>query len=168
MKPFARNADLKRHMDHRHGDAARLEKWFCDRKNCPRSEKGYQAMLDRMGRSAGASQSVSSTSGASGGKDIGSGPFFRKDHFKAHLRDIHKEPLWKRDPKSDRQWLDAKIVDADWWRCHKCLQRVYVKKNGWKCACGVTLEADVVDALSRKMSETRQRKIAETSGRHAR
>lgn len=171
MKPFARNADLKRHMDHRHGDVAKLEKWFCDRKNCPRSEKGYRAMLDRMGRSPGGSGSSPSSAGAAGGasaKDNGVGPFFRKDHFKAHLRDIHKEALWKRDPKSDRHWLDGKIVDADWWRCYKCLARVYVKKNGWKCPCGVALEADVVDALSRKMNESRQKKNAESLSRHSR
>lgn len=165
-------------MDHRHGDVAKLEKWFCDRKNCPRSEKGYRAMLDRMGRSSvggggggGGNSSSSSTvasTGGSGAKDNGVGPFFRKDHFKAHLRDIHKEALWKRDPKSDRHWLDGKLVDADWWRCHKCLGRVYVRKNGWKCPCGVALEGDVVSALSRKMNDSRQRKNAESLSRYPR
>lgn len=158
-------------MAHRHGDVDKLEKFFCDRKNCPRSEKGYQAMLDRMGRSSGGGGSSSFAAGGGGAtKDNGVGPFLRKDHYKAHLRDIHKEALWKRDPKSDCHWLDGKIVDREWYRCAKCLERVYVKNNpGWKCSnCGVALEREVIDALSRKMEEAGQKKNAGSSSRRSR
>lgn len=126
----------------------KLTQYYCDRKNCSRSEKGYQAMLERM------SPSTSRTT-----KDNGIGPFLRKDHYKAHLRDIHKEALWKRSPKEDKNWLDGKIFNKDWWRCPKCLGRVYLKKSGWSCSgqttsgtCGLTLDSEVVGALKRKMS----------------
>lgn len=160
-------------MDHVHGDITKLEQYFCDRKNCSRSEQGYKATLARMGRSAAAPPPPAPSSafpgGAGGGsssssKDSGIGPFLRKDHFKAHLRDIHKEPLWKRDPRSDKHWLDNKIVNQEWWRCPKCLARVHVQKNRWQCGgCGLALEPDVVRALERKMKEARQKKLSEPS-----
>lgn len=174
-KPFARSSDLKRHMDHVHGDATKLEQYYCDRKNCSRSEEGYKATLARMGRlGAGAAAAASplpprptSSSGGGGGgnKDSGIGPFSRKDHFKAHLRESHREALYKRDPRSDPRWLDNKIVHEDWWRCPKCLARVHVRESGWRCGgCGRALEEEAARALRRKMQEARAEARARKTG----
>lgn len=163
-------------MDHVHGSPKNLEKWYCDRRNCNRSEKGYKAMLERMGRSSDSldngNTNSSSNNNNNSGRDTGHGPFGRKDHCKAHLRDIHKEPLWKRSPKDDPNWLEGKIINDEWWRCHKCLSRVYIKKNGWTCPspCGLTLERDVVAAMQAKMNEARRSKKhsdASTSSRRS-
>lgn len=156
-------------MDHMHGSRKNLEKWYCDRKNCNRSEKGYQAMLERTGRVAD-SQDNSNGSNNNNGRDSGQGPFSRKDHLKAHLRDIHKEPLWKRNPKDDPNWLEGKTINDDWWRCPKCLSRVYVKKSGWTCPspCDLKLERDVVAVMQAKMDEARRiKKHSESSSRRS-
>lgn len=156
VKPFARNADLRRHMAHKHTAPGALEKWFCDRKNCLRSEEGYHKMLERRG-----GLSPYSPHDCSSGKDNGTGPFLRKDHFKAHLRDIHKEPLPKRSAREDPNWGEGKTFQPDWWRCHKCLQRVYRHKDGFACSgekCGFQLTKAEAAQVDRKMNEARMAK----------
>lgn len=71
------------------------------------------------------------------------GAFTRKDHFRDHLRDYHKEDLgsMRKERNFDsKQWLkrqDAWIAErkivADWWRCPKCLQRVQIAGSGYEC-----------------------------------
>ena len=70
-------------------------------------------------------------------------PFTRKDHYRDHLRDYHKEDLGhaKRAKKEDGQkwkraqenWVAERNISANWWRCAKCLSRVRVDHNGWEC-----------------------------------
>lgn len=143
VKPFARCADLERHVEHKH-EKLEAEEFFCDHRNCPRSEKSHAAQAVSMGQAPSLSY-------------VG-GPFRRKDHYKAHLRDIHKEAIWKRSPKDDPAWLEGKVISEDWFRCPKCLNRVYHKKSGWKCNCGMTLETDVILQMEKKKLEARTRK----------
>ena len=67
-------------------------------------------------------------------------PFTRKDHYRDHLKDYHKEDIgsakktkslsekeWKR---AVRRWRDERQITPNWWRCVKCLVRV---KDSWNC-----------------------------------
>lgn len=137
---FARQADLKRHYDHKHSPAENLDQFYCDYKQCLRSEHGYRLALERMGQSP--REKVS-----------GIGPFTRKDHFKAHLREQHQEALPKRDTKNDPRWLSGKIMKAEWWRCVKCLKRVWIQKQRDQmrdeyicCDCGTPCDQEVLNA----------------------
>jgi hypothetical protein len=80
-------------------------------------------------------------------------PFTRKDHYRDHLRDYHKEDLGqaKRAKKEDRHkweraqesWLAERNISINWWRCAKCLSRVRVEDDGWECSrCNGTCEPD--------------------------
>ncbi|PHH81067.1 hypothetical protein CDD80_3349 [Ophiocordyceps camponoti-rufipedis] len=48
-------------------------------------------------------------------------PFYRLDHFRDHLRDFHKEDIEKRGSETN----NARPVSGSWWRCRRCLKRVY-------------------------------------------
>ncbi|KAH7348519.1 hypothetical protein BKA65DRAFT_398116 [Rhexocercosporidium sp. MPI-PUGE-AT-0058] len=75
--------------------------------------------------------------------DRNSEPFGRKDHFRDHLRDFHKEDIGtaridrfesdKEWSKQQRKWLSERKVSSGWWRCSQCLNRVHVKDKGWEC-----------------------------------
>ncbi|RFU30969.1 hypothetical protein B7463_g5364, partial [Scytalidium lignicola] len=67
-------------------------------------------------------------------------PFTRKDHYRDHLRDFHKEDLgsYKRPkdenwPEKQREWLSERRLSPNWWRCSRCLIRVQVKEHGYQC-----------------------------------
>ncbi|KAG5984717.1 hypothetical protein E4U55_003489 [Claviceps digitariae] len=60
-------------------------------------------------------------------------PFHRLDHFRDHLREFHKEDIEKRGSSVDEDWLWDRRVSSNWWRCSKCLNRVYVERNGYEC-----------------------------------
>lgn len=70
-------------------------------------------------------------------------PFTRKDHFRDHLRDYHKEDLgcakgekiYKREKwlKLQECWIAERKIEARWWRCPKCLIRVQIDKSGFEC-----------------------------------
>jgi hypothetical protein len=70
-------------------------------------------------------------------------PFTRKDHYRDHLRDFHKEdmPRPNKGRKSPNQqiWKDERRISSRWWRCPKCLERRSVRDYGWKC-CGFECE----------------------------
>lgn len=69
-------------------------------------------------------------------------PFFRKDHYRDHLREYHREDLRKRG-NSDTTWLAKCTVYPDWWRCGRCLGRMEVAQAGFDCiACGHKCESD--------------------------
>lgn len=74
-------------------------------------------------------------------------PFTRKDHYRDHLRDYHKEDLgcakgdknakdkkrlgdWQ---KLQSKWLGERQIRPLWWRCARCLIRVNVRDHGWEC-----------------------------------
>lgn len=75
--------------------------------------------------------------------DRASDPFTRKDHYRDHLRDYHKEDLGhaKRAKNEDRKrweraqedWLAERNISPNWWRCVKCLTRARVDVDGWEC-----------------------------------
>ncbi|KAG6012552.1 hypothetical protein E4U54_007460 [Claviceps lovelessii] len=60
-------------------------------------------------------------------------PFHRLDHFRDHLREFHKEDIEKRGGSVDENWLGERRVSSTWWRCPKCLKRVYIDRNGYEC-----------------------------------
>ncbi|KAK0720290.1 hypothetical protein B0H67DRAFT_643564 [Lasiosphaeris hirsuta] len=75
-------------------------------------------------------------------------PFFRRDHFRDHLRDFHKEDLPRRGAKagSDQWWktrAPGAIYDG-WWRCNRCLaHRVDTDRDGYVCpGCGDRCEME--------------------------
>jgi hypothetical protein len=80
-------------------------------------------------------------------------PFTRKDHYRDHLRDYHKEDLgcakgerntekskWLKNQKA---WIEERKIMASWWRCHKCLTRIIISKSGWECQdCKATCDKE--------------------------
>lgn len=49
-------------------------------------------------------------------------PFRRREKTisrRIHLRQVHKEALWKRSPRYDTNWLEGKKDGDEWWRCHQ-------------------------------------------------
>jgi hypothetical protein len=60
-------------------------------------------------------------------------PFYRRDHYRDHLRDFHKEDIEKRGVTTNQEWLEGRNVSIHWWRCHKCLSRVIVNQSQYDC-----------------------------------
>ncbi|KAK3688235.1 hypothetical protein B0T22DRAFT_148433 [Podospora appendiculata] len=72
-------------------------------------------------------------------------PFSRIGHFKDHLRDYHKEDLPRRGVLEDAEWWSSRSVKAmfgGWWRCSRCLKRVYIGLLGGYCDCGNECESE--------------------------
>ncbi|CAN8106233.1 unnamed protein product [Discula destructiva] len=145
---FARQADLQRHYSHKHLPLDKQQTWYCDWKTCPRSESGYREALERLGQAPNAQQ-----------KQTGMGPFTRKDHYMAHLRDIHQEPIPKRDPKADPGWMSGRIFKPEYWRCGKCLKRVWIQRqrdagrNEYSCCnCGAPCHQEVMNERARRFA----------------
>ncbi|KAH8820935.1 hypothetical protein F5884DRAFT_661509 [Xylogone sp. PMI_703] len=68
-------------------------------------------------------------------------PFTRKDHYRDHLRDFHKEDLgsYKKPkdanwPEKQREWLSERKLNPNWWRCSRCLIRVQLKDYFYQCS----------------------------------
>ncbi|KAH6691521.1 hypothetical protein F5X68DRAFT_229374 [Plectosphaerella plurivora] len=59
--------------------------------------------------------------------------FNRKDRFRVHLQDLHKEDVVKKGGILDDAWLAGRKMYTQWWRCSKCLGRVRVDEHGWEC-----------------------------------
>ncbi|RYP61668.1 hypothetical protein DL770_009747 [Monosporascus sp. CRB-9-2] len=62
-------------------------------------------------------------------------PFFRSDHYRDHCRDYHREDLLRRSSskKVTNEWWADRIIHKKWWRCSKCLHRVYIQHHGFEC-----------------------------------
>jgi hypothetical protein len=70
-------------------------------------------------------------------------PFTRKDHFRDHLRDYHKEDLGsakgekqfekKKWLKLQEAWVAERKIIPKWWRCPKCLHRIQIAESGFEC-----------------------------------
>ncbi|KAH7011429.1 hypothetical protein EDB80DRAFT_876091 [Ilyonectria destructans] len=60
-------------------------------------------------------------------------PFHRRDHFRDHLREYHREDIQKRGDTINEDWLEGRYAPSTWWRCHRCLVRVYISRNGFEC-----------------------------------
>ncbi|KAI1085311.1 hypothetical protein F5B20DRAFT_575778 [Whalleya microplaca] len=71
-------------------------------------------------------------------------PFFRLDHCRDHYRDYHNEDILRRGANNEsNEWWQSRNVDRKWWRCPKCLSRIYVKSDGFDCAkCKTKCESD--------------------------
>lgn len=59
--------------------------------------------------------------------------FNRKDRFRLHLQETHKEDVNKKGGKMEDSWLDSRKMSNKWWRCTKCLERVKIEEHGWEC-----------------------------------
>lgn len=147
---FARQADLQRHYDHKHTPLDQQKTWYCDWKTCPRSEQGSRDALKRL------SASSSSSSSSASNRMTGIGPFTRKDHYKAHLREQHQEAIPKRDAKNDPGWMEGKRLNIKYWRCGKCLKRVWIQSQRMAgrdeytcCNCGSPCDKEVLEGRSR-------------------
>jgi hypothetical protein len=76
-------------------------------------------------------------------------PFHRFDHFREHLREYHKEDLYKRNKTEEATWLATRNIKPEWWRCRGCLQRVPSALGvdaAWECGnCGTKCEQERQD-----------------------
>lgn len=69
-------------------------------------------------------------------------PFHRRDHFRDHLREYHREDIQKRGNTVNEDWLEGRYLPTTWWRCPRCLVRVYISKNGFECpGCKTSCES---------------------------
>ncbi|KAL2757350.1 hypothetical protein ACRALDRAFT_2025165 [Sodiomyces alcalophilus JCM 7366] len=59
--------------------------------------------------------------------------FNRKDRFRLHLQETHKEDVNKKGGRMEDSWLDSRKMSNKWWRCTKCLERVKIEEHGWEC-----------------------------------
>jgi hypothetical protein len=85
-------------------------------------------------------------------------PFTRKDHLRDHFRDFHKEDIGgvkglgrEKDAKKrlamEKTWKEERMVKPEWWRCIRCLVKMYVARNGWECPqCKITCEKERQEA----------------------
>jgi hypothetical protein len=91
-------------------------------------------------------------------------PFTRKDHYRDHLRDYHKEDLGqakgakRENPKkweqAQKAWLAERNIKPYWWRCAKCLSRVQVREEGWECRkCNMACESERKASRDQMMTE---------------
>lgn len=60
-------------------------------------------------------------------------PFRRRDHFRDHLREYHREDIQKRGVVVNEEWLEDRYYSDKWWRCPRCLIRVYTSKDEFEC-----------------------------------
>ncbi|RYP82723.1 hypothetical protein DL770_005535 [Monosporascus sp. CRB-9-2] len=62
-------------------------------------------------------------------------PLPRFDHYRDHCRDYHREDLFRRSSlgKETNEWWANRIIHKRWWRCSKCLHRVYIQQHGFEC-----------------------------------
>jgi hypothetical protein len=101
--------------------------------------------------------------------------FTRKDHYRDHLRDFHKEDLGcakggkNMDPakweKAQQSWIKERQIDPEWWRCVKCLARVYWREAGWECQtpnCKMPCETERVERRQ-KLLEPEQSYVSDCS-----
>ncbi|RDW61002.1 hypothetical protein BP6252_12385 [Coleophoma cylindrospora] len=88
-------------------------------------------------------------------------PFHRKDHYRDHLRDFHKEDLpGKRfvGEEAKRKWLEERKIDPNWWRCTKCLEKVAIGKDLFLCrGCALSCEPDRIASRQPSSKRTSQR-----------
>ncbi|EMR66312.1 putative c2h2 finger domain-containing protein [Eutypa lata UCREL1] len=113
-KPFKRKADLERHYQQVHRPAAEKPSYPCDYSRCGRATD----------------------------------PFYRRDHSRDHYREYHREDIMRRSSSSSSkkqtaEWWGGRVISAKWWRCSKCLRRVYLQKDHFECRdCKATCEAE--------------------------
>lgn len=70
-------------------------------------------------------------------------PFSRKDYYRNHLRDYHKEDIGRAQRHRtltkkawlgvQNNWIAQRKISPHWWRCSKCLSKVEIATNGFEC-----------------------------------
>jgi hypothetical protein len=85
-------------------------------------------------------------------------PLKRKDHYRHHLRDYHKEDVGLSIDENKGKCQELQIqagqynIKSKFWRCAKCLVRNYFKDCGWECStCKTTCEKERIQARIHKM-----------------
>ncbi|KAG4438263.1 hypothetical protein IFR05_006245 [Cadophora sp. M221] len=131
---FARPADLARHYQNVHSSSKDKNVFRCPYRPC------------------------------ANGRDQDGNHFTRKDHLRNHLRDYHVEDIgFYKGPKmprteeemtkwrtEEKKWLASRRIDAKWWTCAKCLERRWVKVDGWDCpSCRVPCATERKEARLR-------------------
>ncbi|TLD09187.1 uncharacterized protein PgNI_07698 [Pyricularia grisea] len=69
----------------------------------------------------------------------------RKDHCREHLRNFHRQDLYKRGEKVEMDWLRECLIDKAYWYCNKCLARNRTAdvSSAWRCSrCGNECEPE--------------------------
>ncbi len=114
---------------------------------CDRDPFGRQADLERHYRNCHADISQKETWFCDYGNskcNRHKEPFTRKDHYRDHLKDFHKEDIGsakRGKTMTDRAWqaaekqwrLDRKIYAKN-WRCARCLHKNIVAETQWDCS----------------------------------
>ncbi|RSL56953.1 hypothetical protein CEP54_008514 [Fusarium duplospermum] len=60
-------------------------------------------------------------------------PFRRRDHFRDHLREYHREDIQKRGEVVNDEGQEDRRSASGWWRCPRCLIRVSFSQSGSEC-----------------------------------
>lgn len=108
-------------------------------------------------------------------------PFTRKDHYRDHLRDFHKEDIGafkgekaaktsaekKKWAKEQSKWLSERNIYREHWRCARCLVKKIVAKDGWECkGCRIPCEQERIDARDKLPPPTKHFKSVDMSYSH--
>ncbi|KAM0425593.1 hypothetical protein ACHAPT_009124 [Fusarium lateritium] len=84
-------------------------------------------------------------------------PFRRRDHFRDHLREYHREDIQKRGITVNEEWLEDRYHATNWWRCPRCLIRVYISKDDFDCPkCKGSYEPKCKGSYEPKRKEKRR------------
>ncbi|KAF6815282.1 hypothetical protein CMUS01_12469 [Colletotrichum musicola] len=151
-KPFKRKADLDRHYKQAHTDSQTQPSPAMSLKDITpaTSISNPSPKISTKANAAGNSNAKAGNrnSSVSGGKEPGkegvfhcdypacnrrNDAFNRKDRFRIHLIDVHKEDLKKKNEEIKDDWPLTRKIYVGWWRCQKCLDRVKVAESGWEC-----------------------------------
>jgi len=103
--------------------------------------------------------------------------FTRKDHYRDHLKDFHKEDIGcakgeklakdkdkRKWQQSQIKWLAERNISPKHWRCPRCLVNNVVAKVGWECMkCHVPCEEDRIRARE-KLALEEPRATDDTNG----
>jgi hypothetical protein len=86
-------------------------------------------------------------------------PFTRKDHYRDHLRDFHKEDIGCAKGENSKtktkeiweieqeQWKHERKIYPHYWRCSRCLDRITVSRDNWECPrCKTPCERERINA----------------------
>lgn len=91
--------------------------------------------------------------------------FTRKDHYRDHLRDFHREDIGcakgqnkgmdkQRWEAKHKRWLEERKISHQHWRCAKCLVKNYVYQVGWECSsCRMSCEDERIKTRERLVGE---------------
>ncbi|KAK0717759.1 hypothetical protein B0T26DRAFT_751786 [Lasiosphaeria miniovina] len=126
-KPLSWLADLDRHYKGGHLPISQKYKYTCDYRKCACST--HSGGNSKPGSSKDSSGNLLRR-GIRRARLLPQGPLLRSPTR------LPQDPLKRSSSKgshSPANWLKDRYIDLKWWRCSKCLQRVYVSSDGWEC-----------------------------------